>query len=142
MITYIDVSRIKHAVVFTSFFLLFALPAHAQSLFVTSHYDIAREAPIFGTNYNYALTEDVFLVGFAEMWYNPENYAYPEDSWPVFSKHWVSYALTSRFSLSVELEISRNLPGAWSRSPVIGSYTFEPDRWHVQPKVGASFRVF
>lgn len=142
MIAHLDFSKFPHAIVFISFFLLFAVPVYAQSLYVSSHYDLAREAPIFGANYNYAFSEDIYLVGFAEMWYNPEHYAFPEDSWPVFSKHWVSYALTSRLSLSVELEISRNLPGAWSRSPVIGTYTFEPDRWHLQPKVGASFQVF
>jgi len=121
---------------------LFAAPLQSQSLLVTSHYDVARETPIFGTVYDYPVSERVFVTGFAELWYNPENYAFPEDSWPLFSKHWVSYALSDRFSLSVEMEISRNLPGAWSRSPIVGSYTFEPDKWYVQPKVGASFRVF
>ena len=121
--------------------LFVCLDVQAQNLFMTSHYDIARETPIFGTNYSYPVSEKVHVVGFAEMWYNPEGYAYPEDSWPVFSKHWVTYGLTSRFSLSMELEISRNLPGAWSRSSILSSYSFEPDRWHAQPKIGASFRL-
>ncbi|MEX0945671.1 MAG: hypothetical protein WDZ38_08330 [Balneolaceae bacterium] len=123
------------------FVLLYSQLSHAQSLFISSHYDIARETPIIGTNYSYPISENMLIVGFAEMWYNPENYAYPEESWPIFSKHWVTYELTPRFSLSMELEVSRNLAGAWSRSSILGAYLFEPDRWHAQPKIGASFRV-
>lgn len=134
--------RIRIIAIAATILLISSLPLTAQNLFITSHYDIARETPIFGTTYSYPLSENAQVVGFAEMWYNPENYAFPESKWPVFSKHWVTYDLSSRFSLSMELEISRNLPGAWARSSVLGSYIFEPDRWHAQPKVGASFRVF
>ena len=137
----LEIFKKKGFLAFAILALFVCLDVQAQNLFISSHYDIARETPIFGTNYSYPVSEKVHVVGFAEMWYNPEGYAYPENSWPVFSKHWVTYGLTSRFSLSMELEISRNLPGAWSRSSILSSYSFEPDRWHAQPKIGASFRL-
>ncbi len=138
----ITVKSVPMRAVLAVFILLFAFQqSHSQNLFITSHFDLSRETPIFGSNYSYPVSEKVLIVGFAEMWYNPENYAYPENSWPVFSKHWVSYELTSRLSLSMEIEVSRNLAGAWSRSSILGAYTFEPDRWYAQPKIGASFRV-
>lgn len=121
--------------------LLFAfVPRSSDAQIVSAHYDVVRQAPIVGFNYAQPVFPKtfkgkVFAAGFVESWYNPKDTpAFPSDRWTVFSKNWISYSLTSRLSLSTEIEVSRNMAGAWSRWPEV--MPFVPDRWHVEPKIG------
>lgn len=138
----LDKARNWKVVAATAALLLMLVPAsNAQpqtSVIASAHYDVARQAPIGSVVYQKPLPGSLFLNGFVEAWYNPPE-AYPPKKAVLFSKHWISYPLTRRLSVSTEVEISRNMAGAWARFPE--PVPFEEDRFHVQPKVGISYRI-
>ena len=124
----------------TTVLLLCLQPAKAQDVWLTAHYDVARQTPITSAVYQ-SPVGPVFVNGFAEVWYNHDQ-AFPAKEWTLFSKHWVSYPLTRRLSASVELEFLLNRPGVAFRWPA--DMTFQPrDRTlYVTPKIGLSYKVF
>jgi hypothetical protein len=135
--------RSKRTLAVASFLLLLVIPVHAQPkpmVLIGSHYDLARQAPIASVVYQVPVADRVFVNGFAEAWQNNDR-AYPAGEPSIFSKHWISYSLTPRLSLSTEVEWIWNRAGVdflWPRE-----MQFQPGnrRVYVTPKIGATYRV-
>lgn len=107
-------------------------------ILLTSHFDIARQAPIASVVYQHPVAERVFVNGFVEAWWNTD-LGLPQEKVTLFSKNWVSYALTSRLSTSVELEFLYNRPGVAIKFPQ--EITFQEEKVYVIPKIGFAYRV-
>ena len=120
----------------TAVLLLMTQGAKGQVL--SAHYDVARQSPIASVVYQEPVTKRLFVNGFTEVWWNPEE-AFPANEAVVFSKHWISYEIAGPLSLSAEIEVSRNMAGAFSRWP--RRVPFREDTWRVNPKIGVSVNL-
>lgn len=126
-------------VVFALLIGILPLVAEAQRLSVSTHWDARRATAITAVNYAYFPTDNITLAGFVEAWYNREQFAFPQNEVVLFSKNWVQYRLTKRLSLSLEVEVSRNLAGAFYRFPT--DHQFKPNKVYVHPKVGFKYQI-
>lgn len=122
---------------------LFAFPqsgaAQPQTMvLVNGHFDVARQSPIASVVYQKPVSEKIFVNGFVETWWNTD-IGLPAEQWTVFSKNWVSYALTPRFSTSVEVELLFNRPGVAIKFPE--EMMFQEQKAYIIPKIGFSYRV-
>ena len=120
----------------TAAFLFVTQGANSQVL--SAHYDVARQSPIASVVYQEPVTKRLYVNGFAEVWWNPEE-AFPANETVVFSKHWVSYQIAGPLSLSAEIEVSRNMAGAFARWP--RRMPFQEGTWRVNPKIGVSVNL-
>lgn len=116
--------------------------AQAQDLYVTSHYDVRRQQPIMALVHDTPLPGKFFSTGYVEVWRNSERVGYPGGEWTLFSKHWITYPLTKRLSVSAELSFMLNRPGVafqWPKEAV-----FQPgDRsLYFTPKIGLSYQIY
>lgn len=107
-------------------------------ILLTSHFDIARQAPIASVVYQHPVAERVFVNGFVEAWWNTD-LGLPQKKVTVFSKNWVSYSVTPRLSTSVEVEFLYNRPGVAIKFPQ--EITFQEEKVYVIPKIGFAYRV-
>ncbi len=125
-------------VAFAAAALLFVLlPASAQPILVSAHYDIGRDTPILSATYGQVLPAGFFAAGFAEVWYNHDQ-QYPPSRWVLFSKHWISRRVYGPVSASVEIEIIKNRAGVDFRAFDVWGGT---RKVYVTPKVGLTIKV-
>lgn len=134
-------TRLRHAVAAAALLACLAPgQAHGQDLWLTAHYDVARDAPITSAVYQAPLGP-FYANGFVEVWRNT-SVGYPASEWVLFSKHWVQYPLTRRLSLSLELEVLKNRPGVDFKWPERITYVPDRPKLHLTPKIGASIKIF
>lgn len=117
---------------------LYAQPR--ATVLLLAHYDVARQSPIASMVYLKPVSERVMLNGFLESWRNNAD-GFPASEWSVFSKHWASYTLTSRLSLSTEVELLYNRAGVAFQFPSMMQFTPGHPKLYVTPKFGVQYRL-
>lgn len=120
----------------------FLLPgeANAQNVYLSSHFDIRRQQPIVAVVHETPLPGPFFGNGYVEAWRNPSN-GVPASEWTLFSKHWITYPVSDRLSVSLGLAFIYNRPGVnfqWPRQTTF----FEDGRGpYFTPKIGLQYRI-
>jgi hypothetical protein len=108
-------------------------------LLASAHYDLQKEIPIIEVVYEIPALP-FFINGFFEIEYDHTG-GILHDEWAVMSRHWVSYSLTRRLSLSVETEVSYNHARGWRRWPTEEFFDPTDPKLYVQPKIGFQYRL-
>lgn len=118
-----------------------AIPLKAQDLWVSTHYEVARQQPIVTLVHQTPIYGKWFSNGFVDVWRNPKN-GYPANEWSLFSKHWVTRPVTDNLSVSIGMEVLYNRAGVSFQFPKEMNFRPNNPKVYVNPKIGLQYKLY